>query len=169
MHRCCPTDTDANIQDMPIHPLTVSLDYFELPNSATFQGGNISPAISLTGLEPGTVSIAVMVFNPFIKTCCSFTPWIIWNIAPLNRIPAGIPSGQIISFPISAVQGLNDYGETGYHGPEPSLGEMHRYQFRIYALDSMLTIPGGSSKDELISAMKGHVLQYGETVAISTG
>jgi hypothetical protein len=33
----------------------------------------------------------------------------------------------------------------------------------------MLEIPGGSNKDELIAAMKGHVLQYGETVAISTG
>jgi len=169
MHKCCPTDTDTNIQDKPIHPLVVTLDFLELPIAATFLGGNTSPAIKIGALEPGAMSIAVMVFNPFIKTCCSFTPWIIWNIPPTNRIPSGIPSGQEISFPVSAVQGTNDYSEIGYHGPEPPAGEMHRYQFRVYVLDTMLKIAGGSSKDELIAAMKGHVLQYGETMAISTG
>jgi len=169
MHSCCSTDIDRNIQDKPILPLNVSLDHLELPNSATFHGGNVSPAITLNDLKPEAISIVVMVFNPFIKTCCSFTPWIIWNIPILKRIPAGIPVGQVVTSPVSVVQGINDYGEFGYHGPEPPIGEMHRYQFRVYSLDSMLTIPGGSSKEELIAAMKGHVLQYGETVAISTG
>lgn len=113
--------------------------------------------------------MVIMVFNPFIKSCCSFTPWIIWNIAPMNRIPEGIPHGRVVDTPLSAIQGVNDYGETGYHGPAPAAGEMHRYQFRVYVLDTLLELPGGSLKDELIAAMKGNVIQYGETVAISTG
>jgi Raf kinase inhibitor-like YbhB/YbcL family protein len=149
--------------------MTVTLDYLEFPPSYTFHGGNQSPSLMISGLEPEVVSLVVMVFNPFIKSCCSFTTWIIWNISPMHRIPAGIPSGPVISSPVVAIQGINDYGEAGYHGPEPSPGEMHRYQFRVYALDSMLQLSGGESKETLISAMQGHVMQYGETVAIARG
>ena len=145
------------------------LDYLELPPYTTFRGGNRSPSLHIIGIESGAASLVIMVFNPFIKTCCSFTPWIIWNITPMSRIPEGIPHGSVIDDPLSAIQGTNDYGDIGYHGPEPPIGEMHRYQFRVYVLDSTLDLPGGSNKDELIKAMKGHVIQYGESVAMSTG
>jgi phosphatidylethanolamine-binding protein (PEBP) family uncharacterized protein len=46
---------------------------------------------------------------------------------------------------------------------------MIRYQFKIYVLDAMLDLPGGSDKHALVAAMKGHVLQFGETVAIASG
>jgi hypothetical protein len=109
-----------------------------------------------------------MVFNPFIKTCCSFTPWIIWNLPPHTIIPDGIPPGEIVTVPVSAVQGTTDYGTTGYTGPCPPPGETHRYQFKVYGLDAMLKIPPGSDKHALVAAMKGHVMQFGETVALCT-
>lgn len=169
MPDCCTGGDDVPIQSKEIRPLTVTLEYLELPASYTYQGGNRSPAVRLTGLDPKAETIVLMVFNPFIKTCCSFSPWIIWNIPPLNRIPEGIPPGIKVEDPVSAIQGMNDYGEPGYHGPEPPAGEMHRYQFRVYVLDSYLLLAGGASKNELIAAMKGHVIQYGETVAMSSG
>jgi phosphatidylethanolamine-binding protein (PEBP) family uncharacterized protein len=43
---------------------------------------------------------------------------------------------------------------------------MIRYQFKVYGLDAMLDLPAGSDKHALIGAMKGHVLQFGQTVAI---
>lgn len=165
----CYHGNTARWQSKEIRPLTVLLDYTELPPRCTYTGGNVSPSVRIIGLEPGAQSIVMMVFNPFIKSCCSFTPWIIWNIPPMGRIPEGIPSGLLVERPVSAIQGMNDYGEPGYHGPEPPAGEIHRYQFRVYVLDSILDLPGGSTKDDLISAMKEQVIQYGETVAISSG
>ena len=50
----------------------------------------------------------------------------------------------------------------------PATGQMIRYQFKVYVLDAMLDIPAGSDKHTLIAAMKGHVLQFGETVAIAS-
>jgi hypothetical protein len=147
-----------------IQPLTITLDYLELPLRCTYAGGNRSPSIRISNLN--SESLAVMVFNPFIKSCCSFTPWIIWNIPPVTRIPEGIPPGSNVTSPIAAVQGINDYGEVGYHGPEPPAGEIQRYQFRVYGLDSMLDLPGGKTKDDLLSVLREHTIQYGETVAI---
>lgn len=149
----------------PITPIIVTLDFLEFPPGNTCRGEDISPALNIKNLN--AQSVAIMVFNPFIKSCCSFTPWIIWNIPPLSRIPEGFPKEPQVLKPVQAVQGINDYGTIGYHGPCPPEGEMHRYQFRVYALDTMLDLPPGSTKDDLIKAMRGHVVQYGETVALA--
>ena len=149
-------------------PLTVSLDFLEFPPSHTCDGGNLSPRIHLKNLVSGAVSVAVMVFNPFEKSCCSFTTWTCWNLPPSPVIPAGIPRSGTVTDPVPAVQGVTDHGTTGYTGPCPPPGTMIRYQFKIYALDTMLDLPPGADKHSLITALKGHVLQYGETVAISS-
>lgn len=146
--------------------LVVSLDFLEFPPTHTCDGGNQSPRLTFKGLKSS--SVVVMVFNPFEKSCCSFTPWIIWNIPPVQVIPPGIPHGGRVTSPISAVQGVTDYGTIGYTGPCPPFGQMIRYQFRVYGLDAMLDLLAGSDKHELIAAMKGHVIQFGETVAISS-
>lgn len=149
-----------------MEPLVVSLDFLEFPPTYTCDGENLSPRIRLKGLF--AQSIAVMVFNPFEKSCCSFTPWTCWNLPPLPVIPAGIPREGIVTAPVPAVQGVTDYGTIGYTGPCPSRGEMIRYQFRVYGLDQMLDLAPGADKHSLITAMKGHVLQFGTTAAICT-
>jgi Raf kinase inhibitor-like YbhB/YbcL family protein len=146
--------------------LVVSLEFLEFPSRHTCDGENLSPEIILKGLNAG--SVAVMVFNPFEKSCCSFTPWIIWNLPALSHIPAGIPHEGVVIAPVSAMQGTTDYGIIGYTGPCPPQGQMIRYQFKVYGLDAMLDLAPGSNKHELVTAMKGHVIQFGETVAISS-
>ncbi len=144
--------------------LIVSLDFLEFPPAYTCDGGNRSPRLVLKGLNAS--SVAVMAFNPFEKSCCSFTPWIIWNIPPVPQIPPGIPPEGVVTLPIPAVQGITDYGIIGYKGPCPPPGNMIRYQFKVYGLDRMLDLRSGADKHELITAMKGHVVQFGETLAI---
>ena len=144
--------------------VVVSLDFLEFPVMYTCDGENHSPRLTLKGLL--AASVAVMVFNPFEKSCCSFTPWIIWNIPPLRVIPEGIPREGIVTAPVPAVQGVTDYETIGYTGPCPPHGQMIRYQFKVYGIDTMLDLDPGSDKHQLVNAMKGHVIQFGETVAI---
>jgi Raf kinase inhibitor-like YbhB/YbcL family protein len=146
--------------------LMVSLNFMEFPPAHTCDGENISPSLSIEGLDSS--SLAVMVFNPSMRGFLSYCAWLIWDMPAQKTIPAGIPQGKIISDPISALQGTNDAGVTGYSGPCPQPGEMHRYLFRVYGLDDFLEIPGGSKKSALLSAMHGHILQYGETEAVAS-
>jgi Raf kinase inhibitor-like YbhB/YbcL family protein len=150
-------------------PLVVRLGFLEFPLHYRCTGADESPEIILAGLDPAAVSVALMVINPFIKTCCSFSPWLIWNLPPAPVIPSGIPKQPVVVHPVNAVQGRTDFGTIGYTGPCPGPGEMHRYAFRVWSLDAILSLPPGSGKHDLIAAMRGHVLQYGETAAIATG
>jgi Raf kinase inhibitor-like YbhB/YbcL family protein len=145
--------------------LRVRLSFTEFPPAYMCQRENISPQITIEGLN--AISLAVMVFNPSMREFLSYCTWLIWNIPAQKTIPAGIPPGRKITDPFSARQGINDAGVYGYTGPCPKASEMHRYLFRVYSLDGFLDIPGGSTKTALLSAMHGHILQYGETEAVA--
>lgn len=138
----------------------------EFPPANTCKGGNVSPGISIEGLNSN--SLAVMVFNPSMRGFLSYCTWLIWDLPAKKTIPPGIPHGGIVTDPVSAVQGTNDADVIGYSGPCPQPGEMHRYLFRVYGLDDYLKIPRGSTKSALLNAMRGHFLQYGETEAVAS-
>ena len=82
--------------------------------------------------------------------------WVIYNI------PASVTSlDENLSIEkINAIDGLNSWGEKGYNGPCPP-GGTHHYNFRLYALDKLITPKEAMDKAELLEAMKGHIL--GET------
>ena len=146
--------------------LEVSIDFLEFPPAHMSDGQNISPKLTIRGLEAD--SVAVMVFNPSVREVLSYCAWLIWDLPALPVIPAGIPHGKIVKEPVSALQGTNDAGEVGWTGPCPLPGQMARYLFRVYGLDDFLEIPGGSRKQALLSAMYGHILQYGETEGVAS-
>jgi hypothetical protein len=144
--------------------LVVSLDFLTFPPTHTCDGGNTSPRLRIRGLS--AVSVAVMAVNPFQPSCCSFCPWLIWNLPPTGEIPPAIPRTPTVTVPVSAVQGRNDFGNIGYDGPCPPPGSTHRYAFKVYGLDCLLNLEPGSTKAGLIAAMQGHVLQFGDTTAL---
>ena len=55
------------------------------------------------------------------------------------------------------IEGKTDFGEIGYGGPAPPDGR-HTYIFKGYALDVVLDLKEGYSKQELEDAMDGHIL-----------
>lgn len=146
--------------------LEVSIDFMDFPPAHMCDGENISPKITIGGLEAS--SVAVMVFNPSMRGVFSYCAWLIWDLPAVNVIPAGIPHGKMVTNPVSGLQGLNDAGEIGYTGPCPLPGQTHRYLFRVWGLDDFLEIAAGSDKNQLKAAMHDHILQYGETEAVAT-
>ena len=55
------------------------------------------------------------------------------------------------------IEGKTDFGEIGYGGPAPPDGR-HTYIFKGYALDTILDLKEGYSKQDLEDAMKGHII-----------
>jgi Raf kinase inhibitor-like YbhB/YbcL family protein len=57
--------------------------------------------------------------------------------------------------------GSNDFGNTRYNGPCPPKGEVHRYQFAVYALDRTMDVREGLNRAETDAQMDGHLLGAG--------
>lgn len=143
--------------------ITAQLRFVELPPVHTCDGADISPEIAIEGGD--AACYAMMVLNPF-EPGCSFTCWLIWNIDPVPIIPAGLPNVPVLTSPIHAIQGTNDFGEIGYRGPCPPIGETHRLLFKVYGLATSLDLEPGATKHQLIDAMKGQVVSFGTTEAM---
>ena len=148
--------------EMDMNSLVVKLGFDRIPDEYTCQGLDLSPSIEIQGLN--ATSLAVIVDDPDAPST-TFTHWLIWNIPPTDVIPKAIARSAALKEPFRALQGTNDFGEIGYAGPCPPPGKPHRYFFRVFGLDRMLSLPAGAKVADLQKAMQGHVLQKGETVA----
>jgi hypothetical protein len=60
-----------------------------------------------------------------------------------------------------SLHGTNGWGRRDYGGPCPPSGT-HRYFFKLYALDTMLDLPAGATKEDVIGAIEGHILAQAE-------
>lgn len=126
-----------------------------IPSKYTADGENISPPLKISDVPGNTVSIVLIADDPDAPVG-TWDHWIVFNIDPkITEIEEGTePAG---------VKGSNSWGNTGYGGPAPPSG-IHRYFFKIYALDILLDLPDGSTKKEIEDSMKEHILDKSELI-----
>ena len=119
------------------------------PSEYTCDGANLSPPLEISDAPSNAKSLALVMDDPDAPVG-TWDHWVVFNIASaIREIPKGTePNG---------VGGRNSWGRTGYGGPCPPSGA-HRYFFKLYALDTTLNLPEGSTKKELESAMQGHIV-----------
>ncbi len=86
------------------------------------------------------------------------THWVLFNIpSDVRSLPEGVP--KLDRLECGGISGVNDLDEIGYNGPCPPPGKPHTYRFILYALDTELHLSSGATKDEVIKAMEGHVVE----------
>jgi Raf kinase inhibitor-like YbhB/YbcL family protein len=126
----------------------------DIPSKFSRDGQDINPALRIEGTPPNAKSLLLIMDDPDAPVGL-FTHWLVWNIDPKTTEIAekSVPKG--------AVQGTNDYPSLGYGGPQPPSG-IHRYYFKIFALDQMLDLKAGAKRAEVDAAMRGHVIAQGE-------
>jgi len=131
-----------------------------IPVEFTCDGDNLSPPLNWTGVPPGTRSLALVVDDPDAPR----GTWVHWVVYDIPRdvvdLPEALPDDR--ELPFGARHGTNDFKNLGYGGPCPPPGGPHRYFFKLYALDRALNLEPGSTKQELLSAMEGHILAEGQ-------
>src|SRR6185503_10032069 len=126
-----------------------------IPPLYTCEGKNINPPLKVENIPDGTKTLALIVEDPDAPRGV-FTHWIMWNISPNEAIAENSNPG---------ISGTNSFGKTGYGGPCPPSGE-HRYFFRAFVLDIELDLSTSSKKEDLLDAMKGHILGSAELMGV---
>ena len=126
-----------------------------IPARYSCQGEDVSPPLAWQDAPTGTQSFALIMDDPDAPGG-TWVHWIVYNLpAHVNALPEGVTAQK--GLPQGALQGRNSWGRNDYGGPCPPSGT-HRYFFKLYALDSMLNLPPGASKEDVLHAMEGHLL-----------
>jgi len=118
---------------------------------------NINPPLTISGVPNDAKSLVLIVDDPDAPMGI-WVHWTLWNMDPaLTEIAEdSVPEG---------IEGVTSYDKPGYGGPCPPSGT-HRYFFKLYALDVLLSIPETSNKEALEKAMQGHTLASAELVGL---
>ena len=130
-----------------------------IPRKFTCEGSDISPSLTWTNTPANTRSFALIVDDPDAPMG-TWVHWVLYNLpVGTNMLREDVARTQIVAG--DARQGINDFHRLGYGGPCPPPGKPHRYYFKIYALDRMLDLQPGATKQDVEAAMKDHILAEG--------
>jgi Raf kinase inhibitor-like YbhB/YbcL family protein len=140
--------------------LTVKSPSFQhnspIPKKHSCDGEDSNPPLTIERLPMETKSLALVVDDPDASDE-TFDHWVVWNIPPSTN--------KIAEHSVPGIEGLNSARQRGFMGPCPPSGT-HRYFFKVYALDTKLTLDAKSTKRDLEKAMQGHILAKGELIGL---
>jgi Raf kinase inhibitor-like YbhB/YbcL family protein len=127
-----------------------------IPEKYTCDGSDVSPPLTIENVPPEAKSLALIVDDPDAPAG-TWVHWVAWNIDPATK------EIKENSIPPGTQEGMSDFRKRGYGGPCPP-GGTHRYFFKLYALDTLLTLGPKTTKDLLEQAMKRHIVAQSELI-----
>lgn len=151
--------------DTDTQNLTVSSSNFtdgqRLPIDFTCDGKDHSPQLSWGGIPNGVKSFSIICDDPDAPSK-TWVHWVVFNIpSRVNAFPEGISASSLAA--MGALQGNNDFNRLEWGGACPPKGHgVHHYFFTVYALDTLLDLPEGSSRDQIDKAIEGHIVAQGK-------
>jgi len=132
-----------------------------IPDTYARDGENRSPPLQWTDPPTEAKSFALIVEDPDAPSG-TFRHWAVWSLGAEQR---HLREGAGTGHHTSGVEGVNDFGKTGYDGPQPPPGPAHHYHFRLLALNVVnLGVPEGAKAEAIEAACRPHVIAETEIV-----
>lgn len=132
----------------------------EIPRKYTCDGADVSPPLGWENAPAGTKAFALIADDPDAPVG-TWVHWVIYDLpAETKELTEGVKPNETL--PNGTKQGMNDFRKIGYGGPCPPPGPAHRYYFKLYALDAPTGLKPRATKQQLLDAMKGHILAEAE-------
>jgi len=126
-----------------------------IPVKYTCDGEDLSPPLEWDSVPAGTKSFALICDDPDAPIG-TWVHWVYYDMPTGTKdLPESVAPKE--HTPNGGKQGTNDFRKIGYGGPCPP-GGTHRYYFKLYALDVMLNLAPGTTKDRLLKEIENHVL-----------
>lgn len=160
-----------------IAPFAFTLTSSNLTNGGSFSAAQIgtnarcgggkgrSPELTWRGIPKAAQSYAIVVFDVDARKGNGFVHWVDYGIpASTTEVREGAATPDASPY----VAGLNSAGTVGYLGPCPPTGDpTHHYRITMYALDlSPDALAAGKTRDELLTALRKHILAVSTIVGL---
>ena len=163
-----PTLAATDTPEPVVQPFTLTSPVLEaenmIPTLYSCDGKDISLPLTWGDPPEGTKSFALIMEDPDARAVSGIVwiHWVLFNLPPQTRaLPENSPKTNTLAD--GSIQGKNSFGKIGYGGPCPPSGK-HHYVFKLYALDSLLNAPSGTTSGVLVQKMQGHILAQTELV-----
>lgn len=129
-----------------------------IPSKYTCDGDDKAPILNILDVPKDAKELVLIVDDPDAPMGL-WVHWILYNISPDVEVidNDNLPSG--------VKQGMTNFGRLGWGGPCPPDG-MHRYFFKLYALDTSLKLKEGLNKKELEEKIKNHIIEKTELIGL---
>ncbi len=149
-------ESNSSFQNLPVMKIESSAfkQGESIPSKYSCQGTDINPPLQIADIPAAAKSLALIMDDPDAPVG-TWVHWVLWDISVQTKEIAEN------SVPANAMQGKNSWGNSEYGGPCPPSG-MHRYFFKLYALDTLLSLSSSADAKQLEKTMKGHILAQGE-------
>lgn len=130
----------------------------KIPSKYTCDRENVNPPLQFLYVPKDVKSLVLIVDDPdaMAKT------WVHWIVYNINPDVSGIEENSI---PEGGIEGTTDFGKPGYGGPCPPSGT-HRYFFKLYALNIVLDLPGGATKQMVEEKIQNHIIDQAELIGL---
>ena len=132
-----------------------------IPKKYTCDGSGGNPPFRIAGIPDGTKELVLFLDDldgtpTATNTTDDWSHWVVYKIPVVSSIAAGV-------LPSSALVGINDFNDDDYGAPcPPTEGTnraKHNYRFRLYAIDTRISIGPGAPRSEIVTAIEGHILK----------
>jgi Raf kinase inhibitor-like YbhB/YbcL family protein len=134
----------------------------DIPRKFTCDGEDVSPRLAWKSAPAGAKAFALIADDPDAPAG-TWVHWVIYDLpATTKDLAEGVAADETL--PDGAKQGLNNFRKVGYGGPCPPRGPAHRYFFKFYTLDAPTNLKPRATKQQLLDAIKGHILAEAELV-----
>jgi Raf kinase inhibitor-like YbhB/YbcL family protein len=137
-------------------------DKIPVPIQNTCKGENQSPPLEFLDVPKETRSFTLIVTD--LDSPDSRIHWLVYNI------PGNVTHFDEGKLPEHAVDGICNDGKPGYEGPCPKqFRGIHRYCFKLYALNKTLQVPSIADANVIQKEMQGYILETAELLGVADG
>lgn len=131
----------------------------KIPVRYTCEGDDISPPLQWAGAPVEARSYALIMDDPDAPRG-TWVHWVLFNL-PGETVELAPAVPTLPELPSRARHGRNTAGDMAYAGPCPPPGKPHRYFFRLHALDIMVNLPPGATREQVDQAINQHIVGQG--------
>jgi Raf kinase inhibitor-like YbhB/YbcL family protein len=133
-----------------------------IPRKHTCDAEDVSPLLRWDNAPAGTKAFVLIADDPDAPVG-TWVHWVVYDLPPETKeLAEGTAKTEILEH--GAKQGMNDFRRVGYGGPCPPPGRPHRYFFKLYALDAPTNLKPRATKQQLLDAIKDHILGEAQLV-----
>lgn len=134
----------------------------KIPSLYTCQGKDINPPLFISDVPQEAKSLVLIMDDPDVPLSLRkdgmWVHWVVFNMPPETKeiLENTTPPG---------ILGEGTGGKKKYQGPCPPDRE-HRYFFKLYALNSLLNLTSGATKEEVLQAMQNYIIIQTELIGL---